>query len=114
MPKPPWGRAAVPEVVQIGLNGFQGQAFLEGLFGEHFVAMFALSSGGDLKSASEKIKALGQAGIVLVQHVIEGTDGEGPVLDEDKVIAVFLLDVFTQGAFGTGVKVTFFFSGGSL
>ena len=104
-PKPPCGRAAVLEELQIELD-ILGQTLFLGLLLQHLVAVLTLGTGGDLHAAPDQVVALGHA--VLVAHVVERALLGGIIGDEEELVAVVLLHPLVAQALGLGGQIALF------
>lgn len=64
--------------------------------------METLSSREDLLAAHEEVVRVGKEGVGRVGHGVEGTEGEGELVDDVVVGVVLLLDDDSEGLLGGG------------
>ena len=69
------------------------------------MAVLTLRAGRDLDAAPQQVKALREALVVLVAHVVEGPHGGGVVGDEGELVAMLALHDLRQPALAGGIEV---------
>lgn len=81
---------AVLEGVDVVLDGVDGEAALDSALLEHLGVVDSLSAGSDLLASHKEVVRVGEAGVLGVQHGVEGSGRHGVAVEHVEVGVVLL------------------------
>lgn len=99
------GRAAIFEEIEVAFKRFDLKSFFFDLLFEPVVTVFPLGAAGDLQPFEQQVEALGEFGVGLQPHAVESPRRCRPIVDKDKLVAVFVLHILGYTPFFFGAEV---------